>query len=296
MSQTWGDRIFDWINKSVLFFVMIVVLYPIIFVVSASISDPQFVNNGTMWLWPKGITFEGYQRVLDNVEIWTGYRNTILYTIFGTSLNLMLTIPCAYALSRKDLVGRNGITGIILVTMFINGGLIPTYLVVKGLHLLNTPLVMIILGGVNVWNLIVARTFFQSTVPRELEEAAEVDGCSNLRLFMSVVVPISGPIIAVMALFYGVAHWNQYFNALMYLQNRELFPLQLVLREILIVNEMSSNMMMDGDSMLAMAEQAKVADMIKYAIIIISALPLLVVFPFVQRFFIKGVLIGSLKG
>ncbi|MGG1639034.1 carbohydrate ABC transporter permease [Paenibacillus sp. NRS-1760] len=296
MKSSFGDRVFEGINRVVLILVTLVVLYPLVYVVSASISDPTYVNTGQMWLWPIDITFDGYRRVLDNPDIWTGYRNTIIYTVLGTSLNLLLTIPCAYALARKDLYGRNFITGIFLVTMFFSGGLIPSYLIIKGLNLLDTPWVLIVVGGASVWNLIVARTFFQNTIPRELEEAAEVDGCSHLSLFLRIIIPISGPIIAVMALFYGVAHWNQYFNALMYLQDRSLFPLQLFLREILIVNEMSANMMMDGDSMAAMAEQAKIADIIKYAVIIISALPLLILYPFVQRFFIKGILIGSLKG
>ncbi len=296
MITSLGDRVFDAVNRLGLLLVTLVVLYPLVYVVSASISNPAYVNTGQMWLWPIDITFDGYRRVLENPDIWTGYRNTILYTVLGTCFNLLLTIPCAYALARKDLYGRNFITGIFLVTMFFNGGLIPTYLVIKNLNLLDTPWVLMIVGGASVWNLIVARTFFQNTIPRELEEAAEVDGCSHLSLFLRVILPISGPIIAVMALFYGVAHWNQYFNAMMYLQSRSLYPLQLFLREILIVNEMSANMMMDGESMAAMAEQAKIADIIKYAVIIISALPLLIVYPFVQRFFIKGILIGSLKG
>ncbi|MFI2857747.1 carbohydrate ABC transporter permease [Paenibacillus sp. JSM ZJ436] len=296
MKSSFGDQVFEWSNRFILFLVTLVVLYPLVYVVSASISDPQYVNTGQMWLWPIDITLDGYRRVLDNPDIWIGYRNTIIYTLLGTSLNLLLTIPCAYALARKDLYGRNVISGIFLLTMFFNGGLIPTYLIIKNLNLLDTPWVLIVVGGASVWNLIVARTFFQNTIPRELEEAAEVDGCSHFSLFLRIIIPISGPIIAVMALFYGVGHWNQYFNALMYLQDRSLFPLQLFLREILIVNEMNANMMMDGESMAAMAEQAKIADIIKYAVIIISALPLLILYPFLQRFFIKGILIGSIKG
>lgn len=291
-----SDRIFGAFNKLFLFAILIIVLYPIVYVVSASISDPVYVNQGQMWLFPKGITFEGYQRVFQNPEIWIGYRNTIMYTVLGTFINLLFTIPGAYALSRKDLKGRGVMMGLIVFTMFFGGGLIPTFLLVSGLGMLNTVWALVIPNAVAVFNLIICRTFFQTNIPRELQESAEIDGCSNTMLFVKIVLPLSAPIIAVMALYYGVAHWNSYFSAIIYLKDRSLYPLQLILREILVQNQMSDTMMMTGDDMEAMAKQARIADIIKYAVMIVSSLPIIVVYPFMQRFFMKGVLIGSVKG
>ncbi|MFD0716021.1 carbohydrate ABC transporter permease [Paenibacillus sp. GCM10027626] len=294
--ESMGDRLFIAANAGMMLLVMLLVLYPLIYIISASISDPLYVKNGQMWLIPKGITFEGYERVFRNMEIWTGYRNTIFYTVAGTAINLLFTIPCAYALSRRDLVGRNTITALFIFTMFFGGGLVPFYLLIKNLGLLNTPWVMVLPGAVSVWNVFIARTFFQSTVPRELEEAAEIDGCSNFKLFAKIILPLSAPIIAVMALFYGVGHWNGYFNALIFLKDRAWFPLQLILREILIINQMSDGAMMGGAQAEAQAEQARIAEIVKYSVIIVSTLPVIVVYPFLQRYFVKGVMIGSVKG
>lgn len=294
--ESFADRAFIVINLIFIWAALIVVAYPLIYVVSASISDPVLVNSGQMWLWPRGITFEGFERVFQNPELWIGYRNTIFYTIVGTLINLVVTLPCAYALSRPDFVGRNVLMTMMVFTMFFSGGLIPTYLLIRNLNLINTVWALLLPNAAGVWNIIVARVFFQMTIPRELQEAAEMDGCSTTRLFIQIVLPLSAPIIAVMALFYGVGHWNQYFNALIYLSNRALFPLQLFLREILVQNEMAATMMMDGADVEALATQARIADIIKYAVMILAALPLLVVYPFLQRYFVKGVLIGSLKG
>ncbi|UQZ82957.1 L-arabinose transport system permease protein AraQ [Paenibacillus konkukensis] len=291
-----SDRIFGGVNKLFLFVVFIIVLYPIVYVISASISDPVYVNQGQMWLFPKGITFEGYQRVFQNPEIWSGYRNTIMYTVLGTLINLLFTLPGAYALSRKDLKGRGVMMGLIVFTMFFGGGLIPTFLLVSNLGMLNTVWALIIPNAVAVYNLIICRTFFQMNIPQELQESAEIDGCSNTMLFVKIVLPLSAPIIAVMALYYGVTHWNSYFSAIIYLKDRSLYPLQLILREILVQNQMSDTMMMTGDDMEAMAKQARIADIIKYAVMIVSSLPIIIVYPFMQRFFMKGVLIGSVKG
>ncbi|WP_135557107.1 carbohydrate ABC transporter permease [Paenibacillus cymbidii] len=295
MTPTFLDKTFEWANRLFLLALLCIVLYPLLYVVSASISDPVAVNSGAMWLFPRGITFEGFWRVFDNRDIWIGYRNTFVYTAAGTLINLLITLPCAYALARRDMAGRHFVMGLLLFTMFFNGGLIPTYLLVKQLGLVDSFWILLLINAASVWNIIVTRTFFHSAVPRELEEAAEIDGCSNFRRFVSIALPLSLPIVAVMALFYGVGHWNQYFTAMIYLSDRHLFPLQLILREILVMNEMSA-MMMDGSDMEAMAEQARIADIVKYAVMIVSALPLLVVYPFVQRLFVKGVLIGSLKG
>lgn len=291
-----SDRVFEIINFIFLFFTLIIVLYPLVYVISASISDPVYVNQGTMWLYPRGITFEGYQRVFQNPEIWSGYRNTILYTVAGTAINLLFTVPGAYALSRKDLKGRGIMMGLIVFTMFFGGGLIPSFLLVSWLGMLNTVWALLIPNAVAVYNLIICRTFFQTNIPKELQESAEIDGCSNTVLFLKIVLPLSAPIIAVMALYYGVTHWNSYFSAIIYLKDRSLYPLQLILREILVQNQMNDTMLMTGDDMEAMAKQARIADIIKYAVMIVSSLPIIVIYPFMQRFFMKGVLIGSIKG
>ncbi|OZB95272.1 carbohydrate ABC transporter permease [Paenibacillus sp. XY044] len=297
MSRTHrSDRLFVVLNYVFLCLTFLIVLYPLVYIISASVSDPVYVNQGTMWLFPRGLTFEGYQRVFQNPEIWTGYRNTILYTVGGTCINLLFTIPGAYALSRKDLRGRGPMMGLIVFTMFFGGGLIPTFLLVSGLGMLNTVWALLIPNAVSVYNLIICRTFFQTNIPHELQESAEIDGCSNTGLFIKIVLPLSAPIIAVMALYYGVTHWNSYFNAIIYLKDRSLYPLQLILREILVQNQMNDTMLMTGDDMEAMAKQARIADMIKYAVMIVSSLPVIAVYPFMQRYFMKGVLIGSVKG
>lgn len=295
MRETKSDGIFNVANTLFLLLLMLVILYPLVYIVSASISDPNLVGSGKMWLLPKGITFEGYERALQNQEIWMGYRNTLLYTVCGVSINLFVTLLCAYALSDKDLLGRNAVTFMIVFTMFFSGGLIPTYLLVKQLGMVNTVWALLIPNAASAMNIIVARTFFQSNVPPTLKEAAEIDGCSEIGLFLRIVMPISKPIVAVMALYYGVGHWNQYFNALLYISDRDLFPIQLILREILVLNEMSSQLMQTTDNLEAALEQARISNLMKYVIMIISALPMLIIYPFLQRYFVKGMLIGSIK-
>lgn len=290
-----SDRIFDIANKALVWFFILIITYPLIYILSASISDPSYVNSGRMWLIPKGITFEGFVRVFNSTEIWNGYRNTIFYTLLGTLINLAVTLPCAYALARQELVGRVAIMGLLIFTMFFDGGLIPTYLLVRDLGMINTVWAMVIPGAASVWNIIVTMTFFRVMIPRALEEAAEIDGASVFRTFFQIVLPLSAPIVAVMALFYGVGHWNQYFAGLIFLSDRELFPLQLILRDILIQQEMTAELMIQGANPEAIGEQARIANVIKYAVMIVSAAPLLIVYPFLQRFFIKGVMIGSIK-
>lgn len=293
--ETRTDRIFNICNRIFLFIVLVIVLYPLIYIVSASISDPAAVNQGRMWLYPIGVTLEGYVRVFQNSDIWMGYRNTVFYTLLGVTINLLLTLPAGYALSRPDFVGRNIFTWLIVFTLFFSGGLIPTYLLVRDLGLLNTVWAMVLPNAVAAFNIIICRTFFQVTIPRELQDAAEIDGCSITAFFLRIVLPLSKPLIAVMALFYGVGHWNAYFNALIYLSDRDLYPLQLILREILVVNEMSTEMLSTSTAQ-AQAEQARIAEIIKYAVMIVAALPVIVIYPFLQRYFVKGVLIGSIKG
>lgn len=295
IKQAKSDRLFDICNKIVVWFFILVISYPLIYIISASISNPQYVNSGEMWLFPKDITFEGFKRVFQNSEIWLGYRNTIFYTLLGTFINLAVTLPMAYALSRSDLIGKKFIMYALVFTMFFEGGLIPTYLLVRDLGMIDTVWAMILPNAAAMWNIIVTMTFFKVSIPRGLEEAAEIDGASQIRTFFQIVLPLSAPIIAVMALFYGVSHWNQYFNALIYLQDRELFPLQLFLREILVQQQLTTELMQQAGTAEALSEHAKIADIIKYAVMIVSAAPLLIVYPFLQRFFIKGVMIGSLK-
>ncbi len=293
------DRLFLICNYLYVAIAFVLVLYPVVYILSASISTPSYVKSGEMWLHPKGITFEGYMRVFENSKIWVGYGNTILYTVVGTLINLLVTLPAAYALSRKDFVGRGFFMGMFLVTMFFSGGLIPTYLIVKQLGLVNSMWALILPGAASVWNIIVARTFFQSTIPIELQEAAHMDGCTNLRLFLKIVVPLSTPIIAVMALFYGVGHWNSYFNALVYLNDQSKYPLQMVLRQILVLQEMSTSAQgaaTSGEAAMAMNAKADMAALLKYAVIIVATLPIIAVYPFVQRYFVQGVMIGSVKG
>lgn len=296
IKESYYDKIFVVLNYTFLTTLFVIVIYPLIYIVSASFSDPYAVAAGRMWLWPVEFTFDGYLRVFEDKDIWMGYRNTIFYTLVGTFINLLVTLPGAYALARRDMIGRNFITFLVVFTMFFSGGIIPTYLLIKDLGMLNTPWALIIPQAATVMNIIVTRTYFHSAIPKELEEAAEMDGCNIFRIFFQIVLPLSKPIIVVMALFYGIFHWNQYFQALLYLADRGLYPLQLILREILILNEINANMLMTEEAMESMQEQAKLAELIKYVVIIYAALPMLVVYPFLQRFFIKGVLIGSLKG
>lgn len=290
-----SDKIFYTINGIILLFLIFIVAYPLYFIIVASFSDPSMVGTGQVWFWPKGFNLEGYKKILEYEMIWVGYRNTIIYTIFGTAINVAITVMAAYPLSRKDLVGRSFFMGLFTFTMYFGGGLIPSYLLVQKLGLVNNPLVLIILGSVSVRNLIITRTFFQSTIPDELFEAASIDGCGNGRFFFQMVLPLSKAIIAVMVVYYAVGHWNSFFNALIYINNRKYKPLQLILRDILtsqqqLMQEMNQGMEKD------MAENTMIAESIKYGIIIVSSLPIMTVYPFAQKYFVKGVMIGSLKG
>ena len=295
LSNTASDRVFNAVNYVFLTVMLLAVAYPLYFMAIASFSDPHLVNNGKLWLFPKGITFEGYRRIFSDSRIWTAYLNTTIYTLGGVSVNLLVTIPAAYALSRRDLWGRNLVMVLFTFTLLFGGGLIPTYLIIRSLGVLNTRWVMIIPNAVAVWNLIIARTFFQTTVPPDLLDASRMDGASNLRFFVSVVIPISPAIIAVLALFYGVGHWNAFFEALIYLKDPELYPLQLVLRSILIMNESAAEMMESSDPD-TVAEQQRIIEVIKYGLIMVASVPVLLLYPFLQKYFVKGVMIGALKG
>lgn len=296
IKESRADKTFNIINLFILSLVLIIVIYPLIYIVSASFSDPVLVNQGKVWLLPKGLNIDGYRRVLQDSQIWIGYRNTIFYTVAGTVINLIVTLPAAYSLSRKDLYGRNLFTALFTFTMFFSGGLIPTYLLIKGLGMRDSIWAMLIPGAAGMWNIVISRTYFQTNIPDELREAAQIDGCTNTRLFLQIVLPLSAPIIAVMALFYGVGHWNSFFTALIYLSKRTLFPLQLILREILIQNEISAQMMNTGEDVEVMVKQAKLADLIKYAVIIVSTAPVLAAYPFIQKYFVQGIMVGAIKG
>ncbi|WP_044477955.1 carbohydrate ABC transporter permease [Paenibacillus antibioticophila] len=286
------ERLFDVIVYLIAAVIILIVLYPLLFVVSASFSDPARVLNGEVWLLPKGLTLEAYTNILHNDKIWTGYRNSIVYAVVGTLINIIMTLLAAYPLSRPDLPGRKGLMMIVTLTMFFSGGLIPSYLLVKSLGMVDTMWALIIPGAISTYNLIVMRTYFQSSIPWELQEAAHIDGCSNWRLLISIILPLSKPIIAVMVLFYAVGHWNAFFNALIYIRTEDLYPLQLVLREILMISQSAG---VDGGN-VGMEEKILLSESIKYAVIIVSSLPVLIMYPSVQRHFVKGVMIGSIKG
>lgn len=294
ISETKSDRIFDVVVLILVLLVTVAILYPLYFVVIASFSDPNLVSNGQVILWPKGINFDGYAYILDDNRIWTGYLNTIIYTVFGTLLALILTVPAAYALSRKDLIGRKILMYVFVFTMYFGGGLIPTYLVVQQLGLIDTIWVLIVLGSFSAFNLIICRTFFDSNIPLELQEAAEIDGCGVTRFFFSVVLPLSKAVVAIMILYYAVGHWNDFFSALIYTNRQELQPLQLVMREILIQGQsINPSSVVDPEQMQRMEQ---IGRSIKYGAIIISTLPMMIAYPFVQKYFVKGVMIGSIKG
>ena len=283
------DRIFVAVNGILLLLIFLVTLYPLLFVLSASFSDPTEVALGKMWLLPVKPTLHGYRYILKYQEIWTGYANTIFYTIFGTMVNLFLTLPCAYALSRRDIKGRGAVMTFFLITMYVGGGMIPTYLNISSLGLLNRRAVMLLCNGLSVYNMIVARTFYASTIPWELHEAAFIDGANDWYVFWKIVTPLSKPIMVVMILYYGVMHWNAWFSAFLYLKDRTMFPLQIILKEILTQSKFFAEQ-------LYFQEQANVANMLKYVVIVVSTAPMLAVYPWLQKFFAKGVMIGSVKG
>lgn len=299
MKLSRSDRVFNFVNGAILFILTLVMLYPLYFVLIASFSEPNAVVKGQVMFLPKGFQLTAYRNVFKEANVWIGYRNTILYTVLGTLYNLALTIPAAYVLSKRNLPGRNVLMGYFFLTMYFSGGMIPTYIQIKNLNLLNTPWVLIIGAGVNCWNLIVTRQYFTNTIPEELYESADIDGASDLRAFVRIAIPLAAPIIAVMALFYAVGHWNSYYSALLYVRKSDYFPLQLVLRNILISNEMAlANVMLEGDTeaIAAAAQKAYMAEAMKYALIFIASAPMLCIYPFVQKYFVKGVMIGSIKG
>ena len=296
-----SDKIFDTINVCLMILVLLIMLYPLWFVLIASFSDPNAVNMGKVTLYPVGFTTASYINVLGSDKIWSGYYNTIFNTLFGTALNLALTIPCGYVLSKKELPGRGFLSILFVITMYFGGGMIPAYLNVYNLGLLDNRWTLVILGGISVYNMIITRTYFQNSIPGELYESATIDGASHFRSFFQIAIPLAAPIIAVIALYYAVGRWNEYYNALIYVNKTELMPLQIVLRNILINNQnLLDQLLADPNAteeqISNQARLAYMAESMKYAIIYVASLPMLLLYPFIQKYFVKGVLIGSLKG
>ena len=286
-----SDKIFYLFIYVFLGFLALVILYPLYFIIIASISDPDAVLGGDVILFPVGITLSGFEAILHRSDVWLGYLNTIIYTALTVVLSLVVTVPAGWALSRKQLLGKKFFMIYFIIPMFFGGGLIPFYNVMSQLNLINTPWAVILPSILSVWNLFMTRTFFESSIPDGLVEAARIDGASEFRIFFSLVLPLSKAILAVMALYYAVGQWNSYFNAMIFLQDENLYPLQLILREILIASETTT-----GGSGETILEQYRLANQIKYVSVIVSSAPVIMLYPFVQKYFAQGAMIGSLKG
>lgn len=287
-----SDRIFGFVNGALLCLLMFVLIYPMYFCLVASFSDPDAVAKGTVTLWPQGFTLDAYRFAMEQSSIWTGYANTIYYTLFGTIWNLFLTIPCAYFMSKKNLPGHGFFAWYFLIPMYFGGGMIPTYIVANTLNLVNTRLIMILFGSISVYNIILIRTFFSSNIPDEMREAAFIDGCTNTRFFMQFAMPLSKAIIAVIALYIAVGHWNNYYTALVYTTDRSIQPLQLYLRRLLLISVDNGETADPNEA----AQMTQLVQVIRYAVIVISTLPIMCLYPFLQKYFVQGVMIGSLKG
>ena len=287
-----GDVVYYVVISIILALLTIIVVYPIYFIIIASISDPDAVLNGQVILWPIQITFSGYKALAKETLIWRGYLNTFIYTLLGTLFNIVLTIPAGWALSRNYLPGRKIINIFLIITMFFGGGLIPYYIICSQLGLVDNPLILIIGGGVSVYNVFMCKSYFTLNVPKEILEASEIDGCGEFRSFFDMVLPLAKPIISVMILFYAVGHWNNYMDALIFIKKEEFYPLQLVLRNILIVAESQSQ---SGADAATIVEQLRIANQIKYSSIIVSSLPIIIIYPFIEKYFDQGFLVGSFK-
>lgn len=289
------DKIFYSISYIVLTIVLIIIAYPLYFMVIASVSDPNAIFNGDVILTIKGFNLNGFKAIFDSESIWIGYRNSLGYMGIGTLINLFVTLPAGYALSRKDLAGRKIFMLMFTLTMFFNGGLIPTYLLVHKIHLFDTFWIMIFISALSVFNLIITKTFFETTISQEIIDAAKIDGCDDVRCFISIILPVSKAIIAVIGLYYGVMHWNSYFNGLIYLRNENLYPLQLVLKNILL-NANAAITLIPQSARDTIEQQQKTAQSLKYGVVIAASLPVMLIYPFAQKYFVQGVMIGSVKG
>ena len=288
-----GDRVFNVVTIALVTVLALIVLLPMINIVACSFSSAKAVSGGQVLLWPVEFTLENFELVLKYKDVWIGYRNTIFYTVAGTLINVVMTLICAYPLSVKSFSGRSFLNKMFMFTMIFSGGMIANYILMRDLKLLNTVWAILLPGAINVYNVMITRTYIETSIPSDLEEAARIDGCSSFKYFTSFVLPLAKPIIAVIAMYYAVAHWNSYFNAFLYLTDDTLYPLQLFLREILINSQMDSSSITDPELIAAMQG---VSDALKYVVIVVSTLPLMCIYPFVQKYFVKGVMIGAVKG
>ncbi|WP_145948532.1 carbohydrate ABC transporter permease [Paenibacillus sp. Y412MC10] len=291
--EPWSDRVSIVVIYIFLSIILLCVAYPLIYIVSSSFSSSAAVMSGKVWLFPVEPTWYGYQAVFQYQQIWTGYLNSVIYTVSGSIISVALTIMMAYPLSRKTFMGRKILMWALLFAMLFSGGLIPYYLVIKSLHLLDTRWAMILPGALNIFSIIVAKTFFQSSIPADLYEAAQLDGCNDTKFLTRIVLPLSKPVIAVLLLWAAVSNWNSYFNALIFLNSEHLYPLQLILREILVLNNVSTNSITLSPEQLKQFEDMKT--LLKYSVIVIASIPVLILYPFIQKYFVKGVMVGSIK-
>lgn len=292
---SYSDKVFDVVNVLIMCLLLFVFFYPLYFVVIASFSDPNAVWAGKVILWPEGLTLRGYEELFRYEKIWTGYKNNIIYTVVGTAINVIMTVLCAYPLSRKDWYLRGFFMKMCLITMYFGGGLIPTYLVIKKLGLVDTGWAMMIPGALSFYNALIARNYFMNSIPESLQEAAELDGANSFQYLVKIVMPLSKPVLAVVGLYYAVGHWNDYYTALIYIYDRSLVPLQTVLKEIFNAATVVSETM-TLEQAESMVEKMQLAQTLKYTSIVVSVIPMMIVYPFVQKFFVKGVMIGAIKG
>jgi putative aldouronate transport system permease protein len=287
-----SDKIFHCINNCLIALMMLIVIIPMLNVLASSFSSASAVNSGKVYLWPVEFCLDGYEKVFTYPNVWRSYGNTFFYTIVGTAINISMTLLAAYPLSRKSLPLRGFFTFLFTFTMMFSGGMIPTYLVMKTIGITNTRWAMLLPGAISIYNMLIARTFIQN-IPEELWEAAYLDGCSDAKFFVNMVIPLSGTMISVLTLYYAVGHWNAYFNAFLYLTDRDMMPLQIVLRDVLLSTQIKADAIMDGDTAAALAGMS---DLLKYSLIVVASVPILCLYPFLQKYFVKGVMIGSLKG
>jgi putative aldouronate transport system permease protein len=287
------DMAFSFMVYVLLAFVLIIIAFPLIYLVSASFSSPQAVISGRVWLLPVDFTIKGYEAIFKDSSIIRGFLNSLYITVVGTGINILMTVMMAYPISRKKFYGRKAFTMFMMITMFFGGGLVPTFLLINHLHMYNTFWAVMVPGCVGITNVIICRTYFESGIPEELYESASLDGCDDFGFLIRIVLPLSKPVLAVLVLYYAVGHWNSYFNEMIYLEDKVKYPLQVVLRQILIMSQVADEMMLDFSA----AEQAQgMADLLKYSTIVVSSLPMLILYPFIQKYFVKGVMIGSVKG
>ncbi|MGL1892292.1 MAG: carbohydrate ABC transporter permease [Spirochaetaceae bacterium] len=287
------DKVFDISNYIILGIVLVVTAYPLIYILSSSFSGYDALMKGKVVLWPVDFSIEGYRAIFSDNSVIVSFFNSVFIVVFGTMLNVFLTIICAYPLSRKDFYGRNVLMFIFSFTMYFNGGLIPTFMLVKNLGLYNTRLALILPGAIAVYNMIIAKTYFQHNIPDEFWESAKIEGCDDFTFIWKIVVPVSRPIIAVITLYYAAYHWNSWFQAMIYLTNDSLYPLQLYLRNILVSLTQAASSMVDAENQ---AHRTKIVEVMRYSLIVVASVPMLIAYPFVQKHFVKGIMMGAIKG